>query len=138
SPSHAFSQDGAYNVALTVTNATGLSTTASTIVNVFPSVTAGLDPTVTEGETVNFMGTAVGSSSLTYHWDFGDGGTAGGTLTPSHVYANRGTYTTTLTATDTVYGLGSSSSIPMVVTDVAPTVKIGGASSGTVGTPVSF
>ena len=32
------------------------STTASTIVNVFPSVTAGLDPTVTEGETVVVIG----------------------------------------------------------------------------------
>ena len=138
SPTHVFTQDGVYNVTLTVSNLNGLSTTANTIVSMFPSVTAGLDPTVNEGQTVNFAGTAVGSPDLTYHWDFGDGTTADGTLTPSHVYYSHGDYTATLTATDTDYGFSSSSTVPMIVNHVAPTVTIGVPSVSVFGQPTSF
>jgi PKD repeat protein len=138
SPSHAYALDGIYTVTVTATDVDGAQAQATSVARVYPSVNAGLDPTVNEGETVNFVGTAVGSSSLTYHWDFGDGGTADGTLTPSHVYNEWGAYTATLTVTDTVFGFSSSSAIPMIVTDVAPTVSIGGPSAATVQAPVSF
>jgi PKD repeat protein len=138
SPTHAYALDGIYTVTATATDCDGAKGTASSVVKVYPSVSAGPDPTASEGQTVNFVGTAVGSSSLSYNWTFGDGTTATGTLTPSHVYNERGTYTATLTATDMVYGFSSSSSIPMTITDVAPTVTIAGPSSGTVQAPVSL
>jgi hypothetical protein len=48
--------------------------------------------------------------SLTYSWDFGDGGTGAG-VSPSHVYASFGTYTVTL-----VVDNGSESSSPATAT----------------------
>jgi PKD repeat protein len=135
---HAYALDGIYTVTVTATDKDGGQGQATTVVDIYPSVTAGLDPTVNEGDTVNFLGTAVGSSSFAYHWDFGDGGTANGTLTPSHVYTEHGTYTATLTATDTVYGFAASSSIPMVVNDVPPTVTVNQPAPGFAGSPVSF
>jgi PKD repeat protein len=137
-PSHTYALDGIYTVTVTATDTDGGQGQATTVVDIYPSVSAGLDPTVSEGQTVNFVGTTAGSSSLSYHWNFGDGGTADGTLTPSHVYTEHGTYTATLTATDTVYGFSSSSSIPMTVLDVAPTVTLNAPSQGTAGAPVSF
>jgi PKD repeat protein len=41
------------------------------------------------------------------HWGFGDEVTSTGTLTPSHTYSDNGTYTVTLTVTDTAGGRGS-------------------------------
>ena len=38
-PSHAFANDGAYNVTLTVTDAYGGTTQATSVVEIFPSVT---------------------------------------------------------------------------------------------------
>src|SRR5262249_54384235 len=97
---HTYALDGIYTVTLTAADKDGGRGTVTSKINVIPSVTGGLDPTVNEGDTVNFMGTAVGSTSLSYHWDFGDGGSADGTLTPSYVYHQWGSYTATLTATD--------------------------------------
>ena len=37
---------------------------------------------------------------LGFTWDFGDGHTASGTLTPEHAFADAGTYTVTLTVSD--------------------------------------
>jgi PKD repeat protein len=138
SPSHAFALDGIYTVTVTATDVYGSQGQATGVLSVYPAVSAGIDPTVNVGQTVNFTGTAGGSSSLTYHWDFGDGGTANGTLTPSYVFNQIGTYTTTLTATDTVFGFSTASSIPITVVDVAPTVTIGAPSSATVQAAVSF
>jgi PKD repeat protein len=138
SPAHTYALDGIYTVTVTATDEYGSQGQASGTFKVYPAVSAGIDPTVNVGQTVNFMGTAGGSSSLTYQWNFGDGGTASGTLTPSYAFEQIGTYTTTLTVTDTVYGFSSSSSIPITVVDVAPTVTIVVPSSATVLAPVNF
>jgi PKD repeat protein len=138
SPTHVFTQDGCYNVVLTATTPGGLSTQASTVVDVYPSVTAGLDPTVNEGQVLNFAGTAVGSPDLVLHWDFGDGTTADGTLTPSHVYSTQGSYTATLTATDPDYGFSASDTLVISVNDVAPIATIGVPGPSLSGTPDSF
>jgi PKD repeat protein/methionine-rich copper-binding protein CopC len=58
------------------------------------------------------------------------------TLTPSHVYANPGTYTATLTARDSA-GHSGTSSTTVTVHDVAPTVTLSDAPA-TVGVPVNF
>src|SRR5262245_39763523 len=83
------SNDGA--VTSTGFHAPAINIQASSVV-----ANAGPDQTSNEGASVMFLGTASGAGSLSYQWTFGDGGTAIGTLTPSHVYANKGSYSATL------------------------------------------
>ena len=73
---------------------------------------------------------------MSYSWTFGDGSSASGSLTPSHTYSLYGTYTATLTATDSMGDVGRSTTV--TVKDVAPTVTIGGPYSGTAGMAVVF
>lgn len=49
---------------------------------------------------VDFDATASQGSLLRYSWDFGDGSPAGDGPTPTHIYAQSGTYTVTLLVTD--------------------------------------
>jgi PKD repeat protein len=113
-----------------------------------PTVNAGPDQTVSEGTKVAFDGsatpppTAPGASpsntpSLSYTWDFGDGTTAAGTLTPKHTYNQGGTYTVTLTATDSL-GTSSQDTTAVTVNETPPTVQTGGPYSGTAGAAVTF
>jgi cytochrome c len=71
--------------------------------NAPPRVSAVATPTAgTAPVTVEFDGTATdaeGDTPLTYAWDFGDGGTAT-TLDARHTYTVPGTFTATLTVTD--------------------------------------
>jgi PKD repeat protein len=94
-----------------------------TINNVAPTVNAGLDQTVDEGEIVNFYGyfTDPGCDQWTYEWDFGDGDTNSGSLTPTHAYGDNGIYTVTLTVTDDDGGVGIDIST-ITVNNVAPTI----------------
>ncbi len=61
---------------------------------------------------------------LTYEWDFGDGNRDFGP-SPSHTYADDGSYTVTLTVTDDERGTGTDTSA-VTVNNVAPTISIGG------------
>ncbi len=71
--------------------------------NAPPVVTATATPTTgTAPVTVAFSGTATDAEDdtpFTYAWDFGDGGTAN-TLNATHTYTVPGTFTATLTVTD--------------------------------------
>ncbi|MEW1587773.1 ThuA domain-containing protein [Micromonospora vinacea] len=82
-----------------------------------PTVSATATPaTGTAPVTVAFDGTATdaeGDTPLTYAWDFGDGGTAT-TLDASHTYASPGTFTATLTVTDSK-GAKSYATVPVRV-----------------------
>lgn len=90
-------------------------------------VSAGADITAKEGTPLQFAGTVSGGKSpYTYVWDFGDGTQTSGSLTPTHAYANSGTYTVTLTATDNLNRVGQST-LRATVQDVPPTVTINGA-----------
>ncbi|WP_229688566.1 ThuA domain-containing protein [Micromonospora yangpuensis] len=77
-----------------------------------PTVTASATPTSgTAPLTVAFTGTATdpdGDTPLTYAWSFGDGGTAS-TLNASRTYTTPGTYTATLTVTDSRGARGQAS-----------------------------
>ena len=89
-----------------------------------PVAVAGGASTGVEGSSVRFDGT--GSSDpdgevLTYAWDFGDG-TAGTGASPTHVYADNGTYTVTLTVKDPV-GADDSQQRVVAISNVAPFVN---------------
>ena len=87
-----------------------------------PSANADGPYTGTEGQPVIFDGSASydpEGEPLTYNWDFGDGTTGEG-INPTHIYAQEGTYTVTLTVND-----GARDSTPSTTTatieDTEPT-----------------
>ncbi len=103
--------DDSYQITVTLTDDdTGFDTdlTAINVSNVVPVVNAGSDITVGPETTVDFAGGYSDVGTLDTHtveWDFGDGTTISGTLTPSHDYPV-GVYTITLTVTDDDGGVG--------------------------------
>jgi PKD repeat protein len=91
-----------------------------------PVVSAGANISTKEGAAITFVGTVMGGiAPYTYMWDFGDGDTTSGNLTPTYTYANSGTYTVTLTVTDVQKQIGQST-LQVTVQDVAPSVTISG------------
>jgi PKD repeat protein len=103
-----------------------------------PVANAGSGPGGNEGTAEQFSGSVTGGQApLTYKWIFGDGASASGTLTPSHTYADAGSYTATLTVTDSL-GHSSSSSTIATVSEVTPTAHAGGPYSGSAGSPINL
>ncbi len=85
-------------------------------VNLDPIVDAGPDQEANEGQLVHFAGNFVDPGLLaspqageSILWDFGDGVTTSGVLTPTHSFGNNGNFTVTLTVTDTYGGAGHDS-----------------------------
>ncbi|GIF52353.1 glucose/arabinose dehydrogenase [Asanoa ferruginea] len=97
--------------------------------NAPPVITASGNPTTgTTPLVVEFSGTATdeeGDNPLTYAWDFGDGGTAN-TANASHTYTTPGTFTATLTVTDS-RGANAYATVPVRVE--APNTSCFGARS---------
>jgi PKD repeat protein len=102
------------------------------------AVSAGADQTVNEGTQVSFAGSAHGGTGAqSYAWAFGDGSSASGTLTPTHIYTTFGKYTATLTVTDANGQRVQDRSI-ITVNNVAPKAKVGGPYAGAAGTAIAF
>ncbi len=106
---------------------TATDTATVTVNNVTPSVDAGADQTANEGDTVNLAGSFTDPGTADTHtieWNFGDGSApVGGSLTPSHAYADNGVYTVTLTVTDKDGGVGTDT-LTVTVGNVAPVVAV--------------
>jgi PKD repeat protein len=104
-PVHTYKTDGTYTVTLTATNSAGSNTISRTNYITASKVTDVPDPvfksTVTSGYAplnVQFVD-ASGNSPTSWVWSFGDGSTAI-IQNPTHTYTTAGTYTVTLTATN--------------------------------------
>jgi len=103
-----------------------------------PTAAAGGLYRGSEGGAIRFDGR--GSSdpdgnALTYAWSFGDGSTGTG-LTPSHTYADNGTYTVTLTVSDTYAAAGSPATTTATITNLPPSLDAGPDRTTGVGSPV--
>jgi len=104
-PTHAFTAAGSYVVTLVVTSSNGCVNTytpsAPIVINALPTsnftwveACEGFPTAFTDAST------SPGSTTITsYAWNFGDGGTST-SQSPSHIFATYGTYSVTLTITN--------------------------------------
>jgi PKD repeat protein len=121
SPTHTYMAEGTYTATLIVQDATGQTARDEATV-----VVAGIDDLVAnaggpyEGapdEAIYIRGSAFGGiEPYTYNWNFGDGSTANGD-TVVHVYEQEGTYTVTLTVTDSEGTIDDHTAIVTIVED---------------------
>ena len=89
--------------------------------NELPVVDAGEDQGgFFEGDMVAFSGSfsdADVDDTHTFEWDFGDGSTTAGTLTPTHVFTDNGNFLVTLTVLDDQGGHGQDTLTVSVAND---------------------
>ena len=105
-PSHSYASVGAYVVTVTAQNGVG-STNAQTTVDVVATAETigGLDAAVDGptplGQPTTFFATVEQGTNVTYGWDFGDGTTGSGPRA-EHIYATAGSFTVTVTASNSL------------------------------------
>ena len=147
-PTHAYSSAGTFTVALTITDDGGATDTQTTTATITarplpPIADAGGPYSTVVGSPISLDGN--GSSDpdgniVTYAWDFGDGGTAAG-VAPTHIYSVDGTFTVTLTVTDSD-GLSSSDTALAAISpadgNALPVAQANGPYTGTEGNDVQF
>jgi PKD repeat protein len=131
-PDHTYMEPGTYTAKVTVKDSKGATGTATVQIvvnnppgNVAPTVHAAGDPTAGKPPlAVQFSatGTDPDGDTLTYAWDFGDGGTSL-LQNPSHTYTTAGTYTAKVTVSD---GRGGTATDTVAVTigNRAPSVTL--------------
>lgn len=109
---HRFPDNGVFTVTLTVKdNKGGVATDTATVTisNIAPLVNVGPDKSIGVGHRVTFLGSFIDPGVRDTHtitWDFGDGSSTSGTLTPTHTYTSTGVFKVTLTVTDDDGGVG--------------------------------
>ncbi len=122
--------DGAYTLSAIVTDPQGATGTASlslTIDNVAPEVLTMTGPaTGDEGSSLSFAATVDDAGSadvagLVTTWDWGDSSAIDTGLTPSHTFADDGTFTVTVTVTD-AGGASDSETLTVTVANVDPVI----------------
>ena len=132
-PAHTYQTAGPYTARLTVADGKGGSATATAAVTVTSEPPANRDPVANAngpyaanaGEAIQFN--SGGSSdpdndSLSYAWDFGDGGKSSD-ASPQHTYVTAGPYTATLTVSDGRGGSGTDTAEVTVTTTTPVTLQ---------------
>lgn len=124
---HAWGNDGAYTVELTVDDGDGGATVVSHVVGV-ANLPPSVDMILSSGSAVEGASVALAASAtdpgysdpLTIHWDFGDGSSADG-ASVHHVYEQDGAYIATVSVSDD-QAQGSSTSAPVFVANAPPEI----------------
>jgi PKD repeat protein len=125
-PSYTYANSGTYAVTLTVTDSRGASTVKTETVTV---TKANVNPIISFEHAasdlqVTFISTVDDEDAVTYSYNFGDG-TTSTQSDPVHAYAVEGTYTVTLTVTDSRGGVSTySNNVTVVEANIAPVVTI--------------
>jgi gliding motility-associated-like protein len=101
--SHTFISAGTYTVKLVITETGGcvdsvVKTNLITVNRPYVNFLA-LNSLACVNQPVAFSNYCSGSTTLSYNWNFGDGGSSTGFI-PTHIYTTSGTYSVTLVATD--------------------------------------
>lgn len=115
-PTHTYSAPGTYNVTLIVQTPGGCSDTITQSVTLTPELptAAFTAPPVCLGSNTSFTDQSVSNPAITtWQWIFGDGATSG-LASPTHAYADSGTYNVLLTITNAA-GCTSTVTQPVVV-----------------------
>ena len=127
--SHKYTEEGYYNVKLTVTDNNGGTSSAS--INV--AVVASDNPPIADAsgpyfgyinEPITFNGSnSTGDGEIISHeWDFGDGNTSDQPIT-NHSYATPGNYTVTLEVTDDGGKTGKDTTFALIISENRPPNK---------------
>ncbi len=139
--SYTYPDDGVFTVTVTVSDDSGATDSFSSVINVI-----NVDPTIDSltGDTTGFEGQLLSWSvtasdvgiadTLTYAWDFGDGGTATGTQA-DHAYADEGQYVVEITVTDDDGG-SVSQILAVTISNVAPVIDSVTVTPGDEGTSI--
>lgn len=139
-PTHTFNTQGTYVCVLTVTDACSTTDTDSVTITVNPALSCDANGPYsgTICNAVQFTGTATGGHpGYSWDWDFGDGSPHSSEQNPSHLYASDGSYTATLTVTDSQLDTAvDTAAVSISTSSVA--AEAGGPYSGTTCNPISF
>ncbi|HNP53912.1 MAG TPA: PKD domain-containing protein, partial [Ferruginibacter sp.] len=104
-PTHTYTSAGLFNVSLRITNSNGCTKTLTRpqYINIIGKPRTQFTAPVTTAchapLTVSFQNQTTGGGTISYQWNFGDGGSSTQT-NPMYTYSANGTYTVTLIATN--------------------------------------
>ncbi len=125
---HDYAEVGMYTVTVTVVDDDGGEATDTfdvTYADVAPRITLSTATSVTEGSTVMYAATATdpGDDEFTLAWTFGDGGEGASGREVEHTFADNGSFTVTVTATQTGNpDVFRTATLTQVVTNVTPII----------------
>jgi PKD repeat protein len=137
-PSHTYNTAGSFPVSLIVSNSGGCIDTIvkQVLIHGLPVADFTFTPGCVNGSTHFVCSTFVNTGAISsYSWNFGDGQSLQG-LDPTHIYLNSGSFTVTITVTDTT-GCTSTKSHLVVIAD-PPTAVFDIAAQTCSGNPVLF